>query len=248
MAIEMAPGVGWLLNSQSGSETLLTPDHIEQIGQLIVKGNLPLPSVHVNMPDHEELFASGNQAAVAIRKKVFEKLNKQGFQPATHLPLPDVTRRLRDKDEIIGRLMALGVAFAWASAPPEVVGDDLLRNYFKANQLSRSLAPEEVAILKAPRQEAMRQYGKQVGWRLENMWPLAWVLGFDKQPNISASQIAGEVTDGILFGFLRKFEASRDEIRAKSKLRELKSSVRGLLLLRSQCGSLCPSRQWRFSA
>ena len=51
------------------------------------------------------------------------------------------------------------------------------------------MTEEEAEIVSLSRDEALESQGSVIGWRLENIWPLAWVLGYEAEPSVEGSQI-----------------------------------------------------------
>ncbi len=144
-----------------------------------------------------------------------------GFQCARWLPAPNMSRQLRPTSEIAGRLAALAGLFAWASAPKEVMSNSFLADYFKKNSLGKHLTKDEIAIVSTSRTEAAEKHQHQIGWRLENMWPLAWVLGYEGEPDIDGNQIDPSISSGIMFEFLEKLEIGFDALMQKSQVRSM---------------------------
>lgn len=83
---------------------------------------------------------------------------------------------------------------------------------------------EEAEIIDLPRRKAHKTHVDIIGWKLENMWALAWVLGFNPEPGLDASQISNDVARQLLFEFLPGFDSGIDDIVAKAAPRS-KSEV-----------------------
>jgi Domain of unknown function (DUF4272) len=58
-----------------------------------------------------------------------------------------------------------------------------------------------------------------IGWRMENMWSLAWVLGFQPAPDLAASQMADEVIRAMILDFLPGLDAGSDALLARARPR-----------------------------
>jgi hypothetical protein len=157
--------------------------------------------------------------AETLRQQVLTELERQGFRPARWLPLPDVKANVRPVEEIVSRLMALAAVFTWASAPESAVPTESVRGYVKKNRLSTWMTAEESELLRLARDDAQEQHAGSVGWKLENMWPLAWVLGFEEEPTIEAAQIDDSVSRVILFDFLGGLDAPVNGLVEKAKPR-----------------------------
>lgn len=162
----------------------------------------------------------------AIRKKSLAILNKGGFQAATSLPTAGhrrgVAGKLRSSREVAQRLMALNALFTWASAPEDAVSSNEVQKYVKQNDLLKHLTKEEAAIMSLSRAKALEQHAATVGWRLENMWSLAWALGFETAPDPMLGQIPADITRAVIMEFLPGFDSTIDDLIKKAKPRSLK--------------------------
>lgn len=161
----------------------------------------------------------------ALRKKTFAELEALGFQPANSLPLPDVGQGVRSPREIATRLMALQALFTWVVIPETAAATDQVKSYIDRNGLCEALTDEEVGILEHPRAEAYDLHERNIGWKLENMWALAWVLGFEPEPGFDASQIQDDVIHAIFFEFLPDLDGTVDELLSKSNLRSAEQVI-----------------------
>ncbi len=115
--------------------------------------------------------------------------------------------------------MALAALFTWASAPESAAASERVRKHIKKNGLRAWLTKEEAEIASLPRAKARKAHADGIGWKLENMWPLAWALGFEAEPSIEASQIDEAISRAILFNFLAGLEGTVQGLVRKSKLR-----------------------------
>ncbi len=160
-----------------------------------------------------------NSQALEFKQRVFGNLALLGFKPANSLPLPDLNATLRDAQTLCMRLMALQAVFAWAAAPERVVETALLQSYIERNDLRSSMSESELALINLPREEAQALHVESVGWRLENMWALAWIVGFARAPTLDASQISDEVIEAMLFDFLPAWDGNIAAFSAGASLR-----------------------------
>jgi hypothetical protein len=160
-----------------------------------------------------------------IRKQSFAFLAAHGFRAADWLPMPEPQRKLRPAAEIAGRLMGLAAVFIHASAPEEAVATDDLRRFIERNRLRDRLTAEEDSIVALPRNGARASHADSVGWKLENMWPLAWVLGFEAEPTIEASQIDMAVGRAIIVDFLGGTNGSIDDFARGAEVRPRREVV-----------------------
>ena len=148
---------------------------------------------------------------VAMRERHYYQLAQRGFRCARWLPLyrhDDQQDHLRPGEEIAGRLLALNALFLYVSAPPEVAATDRLRAFFDRARLSEHLTDKEDEIRQLPRDQAHAQHTDSIGWRLENMWALAWMLGFDPVPPFYQGQLPDEVTRAIVLEFAMELDGT----------------------------------------
>jgi len=142
---------------------------------------------------------------VADRERIYRMLAERGFRCSNWLPLyrsEEHKNTLRPHEEIAGRLLALNALFLWVSAPEEAVVTERLRTFVNRNAIETHLTPDERAILSLARTEANISHADTIGWRLENMWALAWILGFDPAPPFFQGQLQNDIKDRMIFEFL----------------------------------------------
>ena len=132
--------------------------------------------------------------AEALRAKTFAELEALGFRPAGSLPLPDVEQPIRPAAEVAARLMALDALFTWVAFPEKAAASERVQKYIDRNRLRDWLTEEESAIVAQPRAPAHEAHVDTIGWKLENTWALAWVLGFEPAPGLEAAQVGDDVT------------------------------------------------------
>lgn len=188
----------------------------------------PALTINLDSPDDDPTMknaGSTDPEGERIRKSSMATLAAGGFHAAESLPTlhhrAGVPAKLRAPREIALRVMALKALFIWASAPESAVASEDIKTYVERNSLASHLTPEELKILSLPRQQALTQHGSTVGWRLENMWSLCWLLGYDTPPSPVLGQLPDEVTEGIMFEFLPNLDSSVDDLLAKAQPRTL---------------------------
>jgi hypothetical protein len=157
--------------------------------------------------------------AESLRTEVFDYLVARGFYPAGSLPLPNLNAPTRTPEEIAARLMALDALFTWVAFSEEAVASERVKEYAARNQLQEWLTKSEDEIIALPRAEAYASHVDTIGWKLENMWPLAWALGFEPEPTIEASPIDEAITHPMIYEFLPGLSATIDDLLAKAKPR-----------------------------
>ena len=162
------------------------------------------------LPDNE---------ALALKQRVFSELGALGFQPANSLAPPDLHAGVRSAYSLCTRLMALQAVFAWSAAPDHIFASALLQAYIARNELRASMTESERALIDLPRDEARDRHAETVGWKLENMWALAWILGFEEAPALDAGQIPDAVIHAMLFEFLHGCNDDAADFAARAALR-----------------------------
>lgn len=165
-------------------------------------------------------------AQPAGRERHLRELERQGFRVSRSLPMR-TARGLRPSAEIGQRLLALHAVSLWVAAPLERWSDSQVRDYVVRWQLDKALTSEERAILKLSRAEARALHLDNIGWKLENVWSLAWVCGFDMPPAIRG-QFSGAPLRRLVFEWLPGPEAAAQErflkglqVRPVEQVREL---------------------------
>ncbi|MCA9060134.1 MAG: DUF4272 domain-containing protein [Planctomycetaceae bacterium] len=169
---------------------------------------------NVGMPDPE-----GDQ----IREQNRAKLATGGFQAAGTLPTLNhragISGNLRAPREIALRLMSLKALYVWVAAPADAVPSDRITAYVNKNQLHSHLTSGEQKILAMPREQAHAEFSNTIGWRLENMWALAWLLGYETPPDAMSGQLSEQVIDTVLFEFLPNLDSTIDDLMQKIRPR-----------------------------
>ncbi len=160
-----------------------------------------------------------------IRSRVFTNLNALGFRPANWLPPPTGSSKLRPVEEIAVRLMALDALFTWVCFSEDDAPTARVLRYIERNRLLDWMSETEAAIVSLERPAANELHVDHIGWKLENMWALAWVLGFDPEPSLAASQIEEEVIQSIIFDFLPGLDATVSQLLEKSTPRSSEQVV-----------------------
>jgi len=162
-------------------------------------------------------------------------LNEHGFKPATWMPLPAEVGQLSEETgfaggtlrpdiEIAQRLCCHCAVFAWGSAPPEF--ESRITDFIDRNELRSYMTDDELALVDLPKDEATEQFANTVGWRLENMWSLAWILGLEGAPSATTGQLPEEISGGLLSLFLPEFDVTPQELAERGETRPVESVVR----------------------
>ncbi len=145
----------------------------------------------------------------AHRERITPQLKRIGFAFADWLP-HQKQATLRPLGEIARRLLAIKCLMAWVCLPKEKVSAQTVRDAIQTNRLGRSFAQDEAEMLKARRAEAHERFVDHIGWKFENAWPLAWVLGFDPPPDVTGVMMEGERIRAVLSQFAPPFDTHID--------------------------------------
>jgi hypothetical protein len=128
---------------------------------------------------------------------------------------------LRPKDEIIGRLLALKALWLWVDTHPEAESEVTIKEMLNTDRVHQYLTEDETRILDLPRDEAVAEHGHLMGWRNENCWSLAWVLGFPDAPSVVAGQLGGDFGRRLMLDWLPNNARESRTLRESSVLREV---------------------------
>lgn len=161
--------------------------------------------------------------APTMRTWHLNQLNDLGLEAANWMPNAQQRghKLLRPKSEIVRRLMATYAAIAWVCAPEEDVSTESVTRYVKENGLTHdSFSKRETQWIQTARDE-VRQFGPQAGWLTENMWSLAWLLGYPPTPNPCPQQVSQEIIEPLRNEFLGRFESSFDELMTATRIRQV---------------------------
>ncbi|MEK7434190.1 MAG: DUF4272 domain-containing protein [Cyanobacteriota bacterium] len=136
-----------------------------------------------------------------MREKNYCHLAEYGFRCARWLPI-DTDKKLRSPLEIASRLYALNTLVMWVTLPEDFFSTEDMLKLIEKQKPHPWLTPDELEILSFPRKEANEQNIDSIGWRFENMWVLAWILGFDIKPLFYVGQIPEDISTQMLLTFI----------------------------------------------
>ena len=154
----------------------------------------------------------------SIRESNLKFLNEHGFKPATWMPLPAQPGQLaepggfaggvlRPQLELASRFLCHAAVFAWGSAPDEF--EPAIDALMQLGELRGDMTGDELKIVGMPKTVAREQFQGTVGWRLENMWSLAWLLGqIEEKPSATSGQLSEDVSGQLLALILPDFDVS----------------------------------------
>lgn len=153
-----------------------------------------------------------------IREKNLKILSQEGYIVSASLPVNNCKGgSLRPFDEIIKRLFSLQSILFWVIQDDETTSSEKILSYIERNDLRRFMTIEELDILNLDRKVANNIHASTIGWKFENMWALAWVLGFHIKPEFNKGQIDDEVIKILIYEFLPAFNFNIDYMEKYSK-------------------------------
>lgn len=141
-----------------------------------------------------------------IREKNLATLQSLGFRVAKGLPVAEQAPALRPVAEIAARLRALQCFALYVATDDDDAPEAAIKRAVTRDQVLESFTPHERELYELSREEAHDDYVDTIGWRLENMWPLAWAFGFEEKPALGG-EIPHEVIRAMLWEFLPSLEA-----------------------------------------
>ena len=149
------------------------------------------------------LLLSTQAVAEDYREASLQRAKELGFKVSPSLPLPAGRGMvaLRPESEIQLRLDALHALTLWVVAPAEAIDEEVMRKMANEGPISPWLTAKEKMIFQLPRAQAKAEYIDIIGWKMENMWALAWVLGFEVEPE-TRGQLAGKTAKALVFDFV----------------------------------------------
>jgi hypothetical protein len=116
-------------------------------------------------------------------------------------------------------LLALAAVVNWVLAREDQISSKELTDFVFKGQLRSALVPEEYAILALSRKDAAQKHSDTIGWRMENMWPLAWAVGFTQTPSPSHNQVGPEIMRPLMSDFIPSFDSDPNPWIRAAKLR-----------------------------
>merc|ERR1711991_1105820 len=120
-------------------------------------------------------------------------MGEHGFSSSQALPLIHFNSplTLRKKKDIQKRLLSLYLLFGYVTRPS--LSGEFLWNYNLHGELTES----ERSILDLSLEEK-ENCVNAIGWKLENMWTLAWAVGFKHTPHFYLGMIKDEMVRELL--------------------------------------------------
>jgi hypothetical protein len=160
------------------------------------------------------------QRTAALRQANLRLLTQLGFRVAPSLPVvrgPDEC--LRPPLEIAARLVAIDTLFSWVALSEDQATSDQLRARADRDGIEAWLSEGERAVWGKPRADAHAEDTDSIGWKLENLWALAWVLGFEPAPPVSGAMIDQQTIEALLFDFSPSLEEPLASFAARCRAR-----------------------------
>lgn len=138
----------------------------------------------------------------ALRARSKEILDEAGFRFASSLPTlnhrANVPGKLRSADEIQKRLLVSYAVYLYVVYDEKTVPKDDIGALLSVYDLPDHFTREEALIITKPRDLARKEHMDTIGWNLENMEALAWLLGYGEQPALDGKMIGGKRRDALM--------------------------------------------------
>lgn len=159
------------------------------------------------------------------RSKNLDRLDELGFKVAAHLPVirTSIGGAVRELHEVGSRLLALDALSVHICNTETEASQERLDAYVERCDALRWLEDDEKEILSLTREDAHERYIDWIGWRLDNMWCLAWVLGFDPAPDFSDGTEAGPTYRRLVYEWLPGLDSGVAELLEKASPRALET-------------------------
>ncbi|MBN2384562.1 DUF4272 domain-containing protein [bacterium] len=201
-------------------DSVMLPDGSILVGPTLKEENTdekPTAELKEINPDnfrHSGETTGVDPSRIEMRERHYCLLAERAFICARWLPLyrtESGVDELRPVEEIAARFLALCSLFLWVSAPEDVAPTNLLKEFYNHNNLDRHLTMSENAIVLMAREDARESHHNTIGWYLENMWALAWILGFEPEPPFYQGQLPDEVIQRMIGEFFPGFTTNITE-------------------------------------
>jgi hypothetical protein len=132
----------------------------------------------------------------AIRAVSKRRCQLAGFTFAKSMPQRTAEEcLLRPADEIVNRTHALLLLILFVCDSEEGSSTAEILEDLDRYRLWRHLTVGETDVFGLDRMQASNEYADVIGWQMENVWPLAWYLGFETEPRIDGVMIHDEIND-----------------------------------------------------
>ncbi|WP_269541183.1 DUF4272 domain-containing protein [Cerasicoccus fimbriatus] len=138
----------------------------------------------------------------ALRARSKEILDAAGFRFSSSLPTLNrragVPGKLRPANEIQKRLLVSYAVYLYVVYDEKTVSKDDIGALLSVYDLPDEFTRDEALIITKPREQARKEHMDTIGWNLENMEALAWMLGYDEQPALDGKMIGGKRRDALM--------------------------------------------------
>jgi len=114
-----------------------------------------------------------------VRASNVATLRELGFSTVEWFPLREHRAVVRPGEEIAARALAVGAVWAWSYLPEAELGTPALTQHIERGHLKLALTRAEREVFDAPRGAP---HGDPDAL-LDTAWTLAWVLGFEPEPD-----------------------------------------------------------------
>jgi hypothetical protein len=127
------------------------------------------------------------------------QLRKMGFAVSRGLPLTDWDERAFDIARVAKRLLAIKLVFCYVCIPKDNLPTDTIQQCINTNKVGRFLTKAEREMMMMNRDESHQANVDKVGWKLENMLGLSWIMGFERLSELGLEMCSGDHAKNLLF-------------------------------------------------
>jgi len=104
---------------------------------------------------------------------------------------------LRPVEHLAGRFCALLNLFLYVASSEEKFPESEIRAAIRKHGLANCLTVSEEAVMNQSRADANAKHLNSIGWKLENMMALAWILGIDTPLGLEGTMAGGDEIDAM---------------------------------------------------
>ncbi len=204
---------------------IMLPDGTFLVGPkapvLLVDGRMTLQGLlQVNPDDYRHQGDTFNVTPdrLKMREQHYCMLAERGFECSRWLPI-NRPGQVRPHRQIVARAMAIKAIYCWAADINVDFDHSAIQNYVERNNLQEWLETSELPILHERKHKAVQEYSDLMSGKIESLWSLAWMLGYEYPPSYYGGQLPDDFRDEILWTFLPGFDTSVNEVLAQTRLR-----------------------------
>jgi hypothetical protein len=128
-----------------------------------------------------------------------KQLGDMGFRVSKGLPISEWNENDFDILRVAKRLMAVKLLFCYVSIPKDNLPTDRIQNCITVNKLGRYFTQSEKEMITQNRDDSHKANLDKVGWKLENILGLSYVMGFDRLSEMGLEMCGGDHARELIF-------------------------------------------------